>query len=96
MLQTVDIRRAFLNTQFTSDDKSIYLRINKDVDPYWIIQDVSAAPYVPEHGQLLLLLDRLLYCLKLSPLKFQLYLSRTLVDAGYKQSINVVFQFKKN
>ena len=44
-----------------------------------------AAPYVAEHGQLLLLLDRFLYGLQQSPLKFQLHLSRTLVDAGYKQ-----------
>ena len=28
MLQTVDIRRTFLNAQFTSDDKPIYLRIH--------------------------------------------------------------------
>ena len=42
MPQTVDIRGAFLNAQFTSDDKPIYLRINKDIVPYWILQD----PYV--------------------------------------------------
>ena len=37
MLHTVDIRSAF-----TSADKPIYLKINKDVVPYWI----QAAPYV--------------------------------------------------
>jgi hypothetical protein len=31
MLQTVDIRGAFLNAQFTSNDKPICLRINKDI-----------------------------------------------------------------
>jgi len=77
MLQTVDIREAFLNAQFTSDDKPIYLRINKDIVPYWILQDPSAAPYVTEQGQLIS--DRFLYGLKLSPLKFQLHLSLTLV-----------------
>jgi len=61
MLQTVDIRGAFLNAQFTSDDKPIYLRINKDIVPYWILQDSSAAPNVTEQGQLLLLLDRFIY-----------------------------------
>ena len=54
MLQTVDIRGAFLNAQFTSDDKPIYLRINKDIVPYWILQDPSAD--VTEQGQLILLL----------------------------------------
>ena len=60
MFQTVDIRGAFLNAQFTSNDKPIYLRINRDMVPYWIPQDPSAAPYVTEQGQLLLLLDRFL------------------------------------
>ena len=39
MLQTVDIRGPFLNAYFTSDDKPIYLRINKDIVPYWILQE---------------------------------------------------------
>ena len=37
MLQTVNIRGAFLNAQFTSDYMHIYLRINKDIIPYWMI-----------------------------------------------------------
>jgi len=80
----VDIRGAFLNAQFTSDDKPI----NKDIVPYWILQDPSAAPYVTEQGRLILLLDRFLHGLKQSPVKFQLFLSRTLVTAGNTQSIN--------
>ena len=97
MLQTIDIRGAFLNAHFTSDNKPIYFRINKDIVPYWILQDPSAAPYVIEQGQLLLLLlDRFLYDLKQSPLKFQLHLSRTLVDARYEQSINEECLFYKN
>ena len=86
MHQRVDIRGAFLNAQFTSDDEPIYLGINKDIVLYWILQDPSAASYVTEQGQLLLLLDRFLYDLKRSPLKFQLHLTRTLVDAGYKMT----------
>ena len=96
MLQTVDIRGAFLNAQFTSDDKPILLLINKDTVPHWILQDPSAAPHVTEQGQLIFLLDRFLYGLKQSPLKFQLHLSRTLITAGYTQSINDECLFFKN
>ena len=88
MLHTVDIRGAFLNAEFTSADKPIYLKINKDVVPYWILQDPQAVPYVTEQGELLLLLDRFLYGLKQSPLKFQLHLTKTLVAGGYTQSIH--------
>ena len=58
MLHTIDIRGAFLNAQFSSSEEPIYLRINKDIVPYWILQDPTAAPYVSENGELLLLLDR--------------------------------------
>ena len=33
ILHTVDIRGAFLNAEFTSADKPIYLKMNKDVVP---------------------------------------------------------------
>ena len=33
-------------------------------------------------------IDRFLYCLKQFPLKFQLHLSRRLIDAGFRQSIH--------
>jgi hypothetical protein len=88
MLHTIDIRGAFLNAEFSAADEPIYLKINKDVVPYWILQDPSAAPYVSTQGDLLLLLDRFLYGLKQSPLKFQIHLSNTLTSAGYKQSIH--------
>jgi hypothetical protein len=87
-LSTVDIRGAFLNAEFTPADSPIYLKINKDVVPYWVKQDPNALPYVSSTGELILLLDRFLYGLKQSPLKFQLHLSRTLLAAGYRQSIN--------
>jgi len=87
-LSTVDIRGAFLNAEFTPADSPIYLKINKDVVPYWVKQDPNALPYVSSTGELILLLDRFLYGLKQSPLKFQLHLSRTLIAAGYRQSIN--------
>ena len=88
MLSTVDIRGAFLNAEFTPTDTSIYLKINKDVVPYWTRQDPNALPCVSATGQLKLLLDWFLYDIKQSPLKFQLHLSRTLIDAAYRQSTN--------
>jgi hypothetical protein len=87
-LQTVDIRGAFLNAEFTSVDAPIYLRINADVVTYWLLQDPTAQPYITDKGELILLLDKFLYGLKQSPLKFQLHLSQTLKSAGYQQSIN--------
>ena len=61
MLHTVVIRGAFLNAEFTAANKPIYLKINKDVVPNWILQDPFAAPYVSVQGELLLLLDRFVY-----------------------------------
>ena len=49
---TVDIQGTFLNAHFTSDDKPIYLRINKDIVSYWILQDPSTAPYITEQVQM--------------------------------------------
>ena len=63
--------------------------------PYWTRQDPNALPYVSANGELLLLLNRFLYGLKQSPLKFKLHLSRTLIDVGYKQSINGECLFHK-
>ena len=83
ILSTVDIGGAFLNAEFTPADSPIYLKIKKDVVPCWVKQDPNAVPNVSSTGDLILLLDRFLYGLKKSPLKFQLHLSRTLIDAGY-------------
>ena len=55
MLHAVDISGAFFNAEFTSADKPIYLKINKDVVPYWILQDPQASPNVPQQGELVLL-----------------------------------------
>ena len=57
MLHTVGIRRAFLNGEFTSADKPIHLKINKNVVAYWILQDPQAGPDVSQQGELVLLLD---------------------------------------
>ena len=75
--------RAFINEKFTSED----ICINKDIVPCLILKDQSKALYVTWQEQLLLLLDRFLYSSKPSPLKFQIDLFSTLINAGYKQFI---------
>ena len=95
MLSAVDIQGSFLNAEFTLIDTPLYLKINKDVFPYWIRKYPNALPYLSANEELILLLDRFLYGLKQSPLKFQLHLSRTLIDAGYSQSIYDECQFLK-
>ena len=95
MIHTVDVRGAFLNAEFTSADKPIYLKINEDVVPYWILQDPQASHHVSQQGELVLLLDRFLYGLKQLPLKFQLHLTKTLTTTGYVQSINDACLFYK-
>ena len=74
----------------------IYLRINADVVPYWLLQDPTSQPYITEKGKVILLLDKFLYGLKQSPLIFELHLSQTLKSAGYQQSINDECLFYKN
>jgi len=44
------IRGALLNAEFTAD-KPIYLKINKDVVPFWILQDPLEAPCVSDQGE---------------------------------------------
>ena len=83
ILSTVDIRGAFLNTEFTPADSPIYLKTNKDVVPHWVEQDPNTVTYVSSTGEQILLLDRFLYGLKQSPLNFQLRLSCTLIDVDY-------------
>ena len=96
MLHTVDIRCAFLNAEFTFADALICLRINADVVPYWILQDPAAKPYVTDNGKFLLLLDRFLYGIKQSHLKFLVHLSQTVATSGYKHSIHDECRFYKN
>ena len=82
ILQTVDIRGAFLNAQFSSEDKSIYFRINKDTP--------SHTGFFRIH-QLILTLQNKNNCYYYQTgfyMALNNHLSRTLVDAGYKQSIN--------
>ena len=92
MLHTIDIRRAFLNAEFTAADTPIYVKINQDVVPCWYLQDPLEEPYISQQGQLVLLLD---FWSKQSPVKFQLHHTKTLTAAGYVQSINEACLFYK-
>lgn len=84
-ITTYDIKGAFLHAKFEPEDEVTYIRINKEVTQLWVEQDPSAAPYVDSHGTLLLELDKFIYGLKQSPLKFQLHLRTVLVNLGYVQ-----------
>ena len=84
-ITTYDIKGAFLHAKFEPEDEVTYIRINKEVTQLWVEQDPSAAPYVDKHGTLLLELDKFIYGLKQSPLKFQLHLRTVLVNLGYRQ-----------
>ena len=95
---TYDIKGAFLNAPFTEEDEPTYLRIKKDVADIWITVDPTAVQYLNDKGELLLLLDKFIYGLKQSPLKFQQHLIGTLTANGYRQSINdecVLYKYTK-
>ena len=83
-LTTYDIKGAFLNAEFGEKDEVTYIRINKEITALWVEQDPTSAAFVDERGTLLLELDKFIYGLKQSPLKFQLHLRETLVELGYK------------
>ena len=85
-ITTYDIKGAFLHAEFTDDDEVTFIRINKEVTALWIEQDPTAAPFVDERGTLLLELDKFIYGLKQSPLKFQLLLKQKLTELGYVQT----------
>lgn len=84
-LTTYDIKGAFLHAEFGEKDEVTYIRINKEITALWIIQDPTAIPFVDERGTLLLELDKFIYGLKQSPLKFQEHLISVLVNLGYRQ-----------
>jgi hypothetical protein len=88
LLATFDIKGAFLNAKFGEQDEVTYIRINKELTPLWLEQDPTAANYVDDTGCLTLQLDRFIYGLKQSPLKFQQHLREVLLGLGYKQLIN--------
>jgi hypothetical protein len=84
-LTTYDIKGAFLHAQFGAADEVTYIRINKEITKLWCEQDPSACEFVDGRGTLLLELDKFIYGLKQSPLKFQQHLTAVLNDLGYTQ-----------
>ena len=83
---TYDIKGAFLHASFGPEDEVTYIRINKEITTLWIEQDPSAAPFVDDNGTLLLELDKFIYGLKQSPLKFQQHLTEVLFALGYAKT----------
>jgi hypothetical protein len=85
-LVSYDIKGAFLHASFTDEDEPTYLLIRKEVVDIWIKLDETAIPFVNTKGDLILLLDKFVYGLKQSPLKFQLHLTGVLKLLGYVRS----------
>lgn len=84
-LSSYDIKGAFLHAEFGDDDEVTYIKINKEITRIWVEQDPSSAEFVDDRGELLLELDKFIYGLKQSPLKFQAHLSNVLLGMGYKK-----------
>mmetsp|Transcript_19967 Transcript_19967/g.33422 ORF Transcript_19967/g.33422 Transcript_19967/m.33422 type:complete len:532 (-) Transcript_19967:698-2293(-) len=84
-LSAFDIKGAFLNAMFGPEDKVTYIRISREVAAEWVTVDPAAKAYLTDRGELLLELDKFIYGLKQSPLKFQQHLVKTLQELGYKR-----------
>jgi hypothetical protein len=87
-IKTYDIKGAFLNATFKEDDIPIYIIIQKEIAQLWVMLDPTAEDYVNDRGEIILMLDKYIYGLKQSPLKFQEDLTEALLSIGYKQCIN--------
>jgi len=85
-LGTFDVKGAFLHVKLTEGDPDIYIRIKSEVSEEWIKVDPDAIPFLQEDGSLLLKLDRFIYGLKQSPLKWEMDVTDTLLKLGYEQS----------
>jgi hypothetical protein len=83
-IKTYDIKGAFLNATFKEDDIPIYITIQKEIVQLWVMLDPSAEDYVNDRGEIILMLDKYIYGLKQSPLKFQEDLTEKLLSTGYK------------
>jgi hypothetical protein len=82
-LVSYDIKGAFLHASFTDKDEPTYITIRKEVVDIWVKLDPTSIPFVNSRGDLILLLDKFVYGLKQSPIKFQQHLARTLISLGY-------------
>ena len=85
ILSSIDITGAFLNAGFTAQDPTVRVLIDRVTAAQWVNIDPSCAPFLTHKGELVLTLDKFLYGLKQSPLKFQLHLAAALKEGGYHQ-----------
>jgi hypothetical protein len=85
ILASVDITGAFLNTGFTANDPTVRITIDKISTKVWSEVDPTCIPFITSRGELILTLDKFLYGLKQSPLKFQQHLTATLLAGGFTQ-----------
>jgi hypothetical protein len=67
--------------------QSVCLQERNDGVGIWAQVDPSAQPFNSEKGDLYIKLDKHIYRLKQSSLKFQQHLQATLTSIGYKQCI---------
>ena len=95
-LTSYDIKGAFLHAEFGEDDEVTYIKVNKEIAKLWCELDPTAIPFIDEKGELILELDRFIYGLKQSPLKFQLHLTAVLQRIGYKKMCNDECMFIKH
>ena len=94
-LITFDIKGAFLHAKFTDKDVPTYIRVPKEVADIWIEMDREAARFQQRNGSLIMELDKFIYGLKQSPMKFQELLTEVLISIGYEQLIQDRCLFKK-
>jgi hypothetical protein len=87
-MSSFDIKGAFLHAKLEEADPDTYLRIPKEIAAIWVDMDPEAAQYLQFDGSLVLQLDKFIYGLKQSPLKFQLLLVSVLINAGYTRLVN--------
>ena len=95
-LTSYDIKGAFLHVEFGEDDEVTYIKVKKDIATLWCELDPTAIPFVDSKGELILELDRFIYGLKQSPLKFQLHLTTVLQGIGYRKMANDECMFVKH
>jgi hypothetical protein len=88
ILASIDIIGAFLNTGFTAQDPTVHVMIDHVTASQWVQIDPSCKPFLTYKLELVLTLDKFLYGLKQSPLKFQLHLALALKTGGYHQLKN--------
>ena len=85
ILASIDITGAFLNAGFTAQDPTVRMMIDRVTAAQWAELDPSCIPFLTHKGELILTLDKFLYGLKQSPLKFQQHLTAALKEDGYAQ-----------